>query len=84
MEENRLLKRSEVPQENTWKLEDIFASDDEWFKEYESLKELPGRAAEFAGKISKDPACLLEYMKLQDEVGIRLGSLYTYASCRSD
>ncbi len=84
MEENRLLKRSEVPQENTWKLEDIFASDDEWFKEYESLKELPGRAAEFAGKISKDPACLLEYMKLQDEIGIRLGSLYTYASCRSD
>ena len=44
MEENRLLKRSEVPQENTWKLEDIFASDDEWFKEYESLKEIPGRA----------------------------------------
>ena len=84
MEENRLLKRSEVPQENTWKLEDIFASDDEWFKEYESLKEVPGRAAEFAGKISKDPACLLEYMKLQDEIGIRLGSLYTYASCRSD
>ena len=84
MEENRLLKRSEVPQENTWKLEDIFASDDEWFKDYESLKELPGRAAEFAGKISKDPACLLEYMKLQDEIGIRLGSLYTYASCRSD
>ena len=84
MEENRLLKRSEVPQENTWKLEDIFASDDEWFKEYESLKEIPGRAAEFAGKISKDPACLLEYMKLQDEIGIRLGSLYTYASCRSD
>ena len=84
MEENRLLKRSEVPQENTWKLEDIFASDDEWFKEYESLKEIPGRAAEFAGKISKDPACLLEYMKLQDEISIRLGSLYTYASCRSD
>ena len=84
MEENRLLKRSEVPQENTWKLEDIFASDDEWFKEYESLKEIPGRTAEFAGKISKDPACLLEYMKLQDEIGIRLGSLYTYASCRSD
>ena len=84
MEEKRLPKRSEVLKENTWKLEDLFETNEDWFREYESLKELPARAAGFAGKISQDPEKLLEFMKLQDEVEVRLGALYTFASCRSD
>jgi oligoendopeptidase F len=37
-----LPKRSDIPKEMTWKLDDIFASDDAWEKELKSLKkEIP-------------------------------------------
>ena len=38
MEDKKIPKRSEVPVENTWRLEDIYATDDLWFEEYEELK----------------------------------------------
>ena len=41
MAQNVLPKRSEVPEEFTWNLKDMFESDEAWFAEYEALKEDP-------------------------------------------
>ncbi|SHG80582.1 oligoendopeptidase F [Ornithinibacillus halophilus] len=79
-----LQKRSEVPVEKTWRLEDIFATDEEWEKELESLKADIPQVTTYQGKLSDSSATLYEVLKLQDELSERLGKLYTYAHMRYD
>ena len=45
MAEDRILKRSEVPEEYTWNLKDMFESDEAWLEEYEALKVYPAEVA---------------------------------------
>lgn len=79
-----LPKRSEIPEELTWKLEDIFATDDAWEKEFQALKkDIPAIEA-YQGKIADSAQNLLDVLQLQDELSERLGKLFTYAHMRSD
>ncbi len=80
----QILKRSEVPVENTWNLADMFENDDAWLKEYEALKEMPAKIAEYNGKLGESAKTLLAFMRLDDEIGERLGMLYGYANCKGD
>lgn len=80
----KILKRSEVPVENTWNLADMFESDDAWLAEYEALKALPAKIVEFQGKLGESAATLLAFLKLEDEIELRLTPLYGYASCKGD
>ncbi len=84
MAEERLRKRSEVPEEYTWKLENLFPSDDEWLKEYKALGEMPAKITEYQGRLGSDSAALLSFLRYQDETEERLSNLFVYASCRSD
>ncbi len=76
--------REEIAEELTWRLEDIFASDEEWEKEFKDTKELIPKVKEYEGKLGESGETLYQALKLQDEVGMRLGKLYTYAHMRYD
>lgn len=41
--------RSEVPEESTWNLRDVFESDEAWQAEYEALKAVPEQIEAFRG-----------------------------------
>ena len=84
MSENRIPKRSEVKQENTWATEDIFPSDQAWAEAYEELKALPAQAAAFKGTLGRSAADLLAFFKQRDEAGYRMGLLFNYASRKGD
>ena len=84
MAENKIPKRSEVPEELTWNLKDMFESDEAWYKENEALKEMPGSIAAFQGKLGESAENLLAFFRLQDEMELRLSPLYGYASCKND
>ena len=84
MAENTIPKRSEVPEKYTWNLQDMFESDEAWYKENEALKEMPGRIASFQGKLGESAETLLSFFRLEDEVELRLSPLYGYASCKND
>lgn len=84
MAEDKILKRSEVPEEYTWNLKDMFESDEAWLAEYEALKAYPEIIAKYQGTLGESAANLLAYFKLEDELHVRLGTLYTYASCSGD
>ena len=84
MEEKRIPKRSEVPEEFTWDLRDMYASDAAWKEEFEALREMPARIAAFRGRLGESAETLLEFFRLQDELSLRLHPLHTYASCSSD
>jgi len=79
-----ILKRADVPQEFTWDLTPVFANDDAWFAEYEALKALPERIAEYRGTLGKSAKDILAFLKFEDEVTLRLSSLLGYASCKGD
>lgn len=79
-----ILKRSDIPKEFTWDLTPVFANDDAWLAEYESLKTLPVKIAEYRGTLGKNAKQLLAFLKFEDEISLRLRSLYGYASCKGD
>ena len=84
MQEHVIPKREDVPEEFTWNLGDMFESDEAWSAEFEAAQALPMRAAAFAGRLCESAQTLYEYLRLEDEAGVRLSMLYGYASCKSD
>ncbi|TQS75881.1 oligoendopeptidase F [Ornithinibacillus gellani] len=73
-----------VPEEKTWRLEDIFATDEAWEKEFESLKQEIPTFETYQGKLAQSADELYGLFKLQDELSERFGKLYTYAHMRYD
>ncbi|GGA74083.1 oligoendopeptidase F [Ornithinibacillus halotolerans] len=79
-----LQSRNEVPVERTWRLEDIFATDELWEEELSALKNDIPKVSEYQGRVSESADTLYSVLKLQDELSERLGKLYTYAHMRYD
>lgn len=78
-----LLKRSELKLEDTWKLEDIFATNEDW---EDALKRLSGMIADLAsyqGKLSQSGE-LLKALKASTDARRLAGDLFTYARMRRD
>ncbi|MDQ0268724.1 oligoendopeptidase F [Cytobacillus purgationiresistens] len=80
----KLPARSEIAVEETWRLEDIFASDEDWDKEYHAVKELMPGVEKFKGKLHESADTLFEALQYQDHILSRLVKLYTYAHMRYD
>ncbi|MBN6887530.1 oligoendopeptidase F [Cytobacillus horneckiae] len=80
----KLPARSEIPVEETWNLEDIFATDDDWNKEFDEVKALLPGVQAFKGKLGESPDSLYDALQYQDQLLSRLVKLYTYAHMRYD
>ncbi|MCQ6274303.1 oligoendopeptidase F [Bacillus sp. V3B] len=81
---SKLPARNEIAVEDTWRLEDIFASDDAWEKEFQEVKSLIPTAKEFQGKLGESADTLYNALQYQDQLLERLGKLYTYSHMRYD
>ena len=77
-------ERNEIPEEYTWDLRDLFPGDEAWTAEFQALTALPAEIAAYAGTLGERPGRLLDWLKLSDEVGVRLEKLLGYASRKSD
>ncbi|MBQ8623010.1 MAG: oligoendopeptidase F [Oscillospiraceae bacterium] len=81
----KIWSRSEVPAEFTWKLEDLYASDDAWLEDLASLqKTVEELAPAYKGKLCESAQTLLSYLQKQDELDLRLSKLANYAMRKSD
>jgi len=76
-----LPKRSEVPAEYQWKLEDLFPTQDAWQKEYDEVKKLLTRTADFHGKLNNAES-IKQCFELEDEISLHTERLYVYAGMR--
>lgn len=81
---NKVLKREEVKVEETWNLEDIFSSDDEWEKEYIAVEEISKKAATIQGTLANGADALFKALTYRDEVSQKIRKLYTYAHLKTD
>ncbi|MEB3749205.1 oligoendopeptidase F [Geobacillus icigianus] len=79
-----LPSRSEISIEETWRLEDIFPTDEAWEQEFRQVKAMIPKLGEYKGRLGESPELLYEALQYQDEVSMRLGKLYTYAHMRYD
>ncbi|NSW90171.1 MAG: oligoendopeptidase F [Firmicutes bacterium] len=79
-----LPKRNEIDDRFKWKLENIYAEDEEWEKDFHKVKELSLEIQKFKGTLEKSGDNLLNCLKLRDRL-LSLGDkLLVYARMRRD
>ena len=74
-------ERKQIKDCYKWKLEDIFATDEDWEKEFELAKNELATFGQYAGKLSDDNI-LLECLKKKSEISHHIERLYVYAYMR--
>ncbi|MBM7647536.1 oligoendopeptidase F [Bacillus ectoiniformans] len=80
----QLPPREDIPEELTWRLEDIFPNDSAWESEFKEVKALSEKAQSFQGTLGTDADSLYRFLTYQDELLQRMGKLYTYSHMRYD
>lgn len=75
-------KRSEIAEEYKWNLEDMFATDELWEKEYSEIMELAKEISKFQGKLAESAKTMLAFFEKSDEIGFHFARLYVYANER--
>lgn len=81
---NQVLMRNEVPEDLTWRLEDIFATDALWEDEFKEVTAYAKKASSYAGTLGNGAEALLEVLTYYDDIYGRAMKLYTYAHMRYD
>ena len=84
MSEKRIPKRSEIPTEYTWKLEDIYPTDEAWNDDLEKLKTMPEKLLSYKGKLGESGEDLLGWFRLTEELSVLCNGLVNYAQRKSD
>ncbi|MBS4173105.1 oligoendopeptidase F [Bacillus sp. FJAT-49736] len=77
------LKRSEVPVDNTWNLEDLFANEKQWETELKAIEDDISKVTQFKGKLNSGAKVLLECLNAEEQLYIRVIRVSTYASLKS-
>jgi len=78
---NQVPKRSEIAVEHSWKLEDLFASQAAWDKEFQEAKEQMKQIAAYHGKLA-DAVQLKACFELEDQLSLHVERLYVYANMK--
>ncbi len=77
-------ERADIAQEDTWKLEDIYESDEAWAAAKDHVAARFDEILAFQGTLADSPSQLLACLKLNSEIGKELSRLFSYASMKSD
>ncbi len=84
MDIKKIPERSELPEEAKWDLRDIYPTDQAWQEDFEKLRALASKLPDYKGRLGASASVLLEFVRLEDQVGILLDSLANYAQRKSD
>lgn len=80
---SKVLKRHEVPQELKWRLEDIYATDEQFEQDLAKAKEVLEEVKTLKGTINSS-ASLLHVLQKRDELGLLIDRLIAYSYMRRD
>ena len=85
MSENvKIRKRSEIPVEDTWAIEDLYATDEAWEQELAMLSEDEAVLTSFAGKLGESAEKLYAYLERTEAVNAKAELLGNYCMRRAD
>jgi len=77
-------ERADIAQEDTWKLEDIYESDEAWAAAKDQVAARSDEVLAFQGTLADSPSRLLACLKLNNDIDKELSRLFSYASMKSD
>lgn len=77
-------RRSEIPVEDTWATEDLYATDELWEQELQTLNEDKDVLASFAGKLASSAQTLCDYLSKMEEVDVKADRLGNYCMRKAD
>ena len=84
MAENKIRQRHEIPVEDTWATEDLYASDAAWEEELATLDADKDVLAAFAGQLAQSPENLCAYLEKMEQVNAKAELLANYCMRKSD
>ena len=80
----KIRKRCEIPVEDTWAIEDLFATDEIWKQELVLLQQEQEKLASYAGHLSESPETLLAYLENMEQVNAKAELLGNYCMRKAD
>ena len=82
--ENKLRKRSEIPVEDTWAVEDLYATDAAWEEELLTLAKDKETLCAYDGRLSESGQTLFAYLMDMERVNAKAELLANYCMRKSD
>jgi len=76
--------RDQIEEKYKWDLTHIYKTEEEWENDFKWVKDNLNRYSSFEGKLASVPGMLLECLKFDDEIGIRMERLHLYAMLSKD
>ena len=83
-EAKRVPERKELPREDQWAVEDLYASDALWEQDFATLRELTKKLAAYEGRLAVSAAGLLDFLRLTEDATERMENLAEYAMRKMD
>lgn len=82
--DNKIRIREEIPEEDKWAIEDLYASDDLWERELATIAADREYLAAFDGKLGSDGQTLFAYLERMEQVNVKAERLGNYCMRRAD
>ena len=81
---NRIRERNEIPQQDKWAIEDLYATDEPWERELATIAEDQAFLSSFAGKLGSSAENLYAYLKRSEELNVKADRLGNYCMRKAD
>jgi oligoendopeptidase F len=77
-------ERAQVPVEHTWKLEDLYTSDEAWNKAKQKWAAQFDKILKYKGKLASSASELFACLEFNSDISKEYNRLYCYAAMKSD
>ena len=84
MSEMKIRTRNEIPVEDTWALEHLYATEEAWEQELATIEEDKAYLSAFAGKLGASASDLLAYLTRMEQVNAKAELLGNYCMRKAD
>ncbi len=84
MDDIKIRERHEIPEEDKWAIEDLYASDEAWEADLAKLQEDQKTLESYAGRLGESGQTLYDFLHFEEELGEKLGRLAGYCMRKSD
>ena len=78
------LLRKDQKVENTWDLESIYATKEDFWREFKEVEEFLPEIKSYQGKVKEGAKALLDVLKTSEKWEQKLEQLFIYAHCKND
>lgn len=82
MAEKNVKTREDINMEDKWAIEDLYANDELWSKDYEKVLELAKQIKAYQGRVIENAETLYDFMKAYEEMSKLSEQVYVYANQR--